>query len=164
MAVQTFLKIRAEWNETGTGDLGTPRNPQVLERILEMVNGTSDGQADLIWTDTRSLSTATEDLDLTAVLKDSFGDAISWAEVTGMWFKLNTETSGVYLQIGAKGATAFLSWCGSNADFVKVGPKGDFILTSPVDGFAVTASTADILQVEAVGAASYSVAIWGRSA
>lgn len=50
-------------------------------------------------------------------------------------------------------------------DIVHVGPGGILILTSPVDGYAVTAATGDILKIDS-GAATinYTIVIWGRSA
>ena len=165
MAVSTYLKLRGEWVETGT-DTGirVPLANHVKEYILNLATGTGANQADLIWSDTRSLAITTEDLNLDATLTDSFGTAITWAEITGMLFIVNTTTSGVYIKVGGKGATAFFTWAKTNADFVKVGPGGCFLLTSPVDGYAVTTSTADILQIESVGTASYTVVLWGRSA
>lgn len=76
MAVTTDIKIRGEWNETGTGDLFTPRAQHTIEHLIALASGTSASQADLVWSDTRSLTATSENLDLAGSLTGALGTTV----------------------------------------------------------------------------------------
>ena len=58
----------------------------------------------------------------------------------------------------------FAAWLGTATDKVKIGAKGCLLLSSPVDGYVVTNSTADVLKIANPGATAIdcSVMIVGK--
>lgn len=95
-------------------------------------------------------------VDLSGSLTNALGEACVFAKVYAiMIINLNT-VSGDYVDVGNSN---FATWLGSATDTVKVGPKGVLLVTSPVDGHTVTASTGDILKIAAPGSNNVNVHI-----
>ena len=103
-------------------------------------------------------------LDLAGGLTDIEGVAITMVEVTGITIKNKSTVSGEILIVGA-GSNPLLNWIKATGDAVHIGPSGILHITSPIDGYAITASTGDILTIDSGAATiSYEYIIHGRSA
>lgn len=102
---------------------------------------------------------ARSDIDLAGSLTDLFERACSFATIKAILFK-NTSTNDVELTVGGgtdgAGAAAFDAWlksaagsgAGDGSECLRL-PRGAFILLgNPEDGWAVTATSADILSVK----------------
>jgi len=164
MAVTTNIKIRGEWDETGSGDLFTPRAQHTIEHLIALASGTSASQADLVWSDTRTLAATSENLDLAGSLSGALGTTVTFAKVSGIIIRNNTATAAAKLLVGGAASNQFINWVANSSDILQIGPSGILFLTSPVDGYAVTAATGDILKIDSGAATiSYSIVIWGRS-
>jgi len=164
MALDTSRKIVGVWNETYTGDLGSVVKVHKVDHTLSMATGTSNSQADEVWSDTRSAAGAVDDLDLAGTLTAADGSTITFVEVTGVYIRNKSTTTAETLTIGA-GSNPFITWLIATGDGVVIGPNGTFLIESPVDGYTVTAGTADILRVDpGANTISYDIVIWGRSA
>lgn len=126
--------------------------------------GTGSGAVDVMWRDQRQLVGTSEDLDLAGVLTNQFGAVATFAKVRGIYIR-NTETgAGKTLSVGGAAANQFLTPFGAADDKVKIGPGGVLMLTSPVDGFAVTAGTGDKLKIDAgAQTITYEICIVGTS-
>lgn len=165
MAVTTKITVQGEWTETGSGDLGTPRKVHAITEIINLVSGTGNSQADKVWSDSRSLAATSENLDLAGSLTDAFGSTVTFAEVAGLWIHNTSNTSTEILSVGGAASNAFVNWVGNSSDIIKIGAGGVMLLTAPVDGYAVTAGTGDILKIDAGSdTITYEIVIWGRSA
>jgi hypothetical protein len=69
-----------------------------------------------------------------------------------MFFRNNSSTSAEILTVGGGD---FSTPFNAAADKVKIGPQGILLLVSPVDGYAITASTGDGLLVAHSGTSTY---------
>jgi len=148
-------------------DLGTAALPFSLSSNFSLTSGTASGQADRVFTDTRTLgASATEDLDLAGVLLDAFGAAITFVKVKGIFIKAaaaNTNNVNVSRPAGATGVPLFLAI----SDGFFLPPGFTFAWFGPGTGVTVTPSTGDLITLtnSAGGTGvTYDVVIIGTSA
>lgn len=127
-----------------------------------LTDGTGTDQAGFVWQDqTRPLNTTSESLDLDALTDFKGATMTDNANLKLMYFRnLDTDT-GDHLLIGGAASNQFINWVGDATDKVKLGADGIILIVSPVDGFAITASTGDLLKVEAVDNSSYRAILAG---
>lgn len=164
----TSLRLVLHALQSSVKDLQVVRAPLALDRRFGLVNGTGAGQADLLWSDTRTLAaSASESLDLAGVLIDALGSTLTFARVKGL---LVTAAAGNAndVVVGGAAANAFVGPFADATDKVKVKPGGMVAFFSPTaTSYPVTAATADQLQVANSGAGtsvSYDIVIIGASA
>lgn len=165
----TTAKASVQWAFTESLDLSTITNPGKLEYSLAMEDGTTNGTADKLWQDTRSLATGNnDDLDLTALTNTIYGSTvtISFAEVCGIFIKNNNTTAGHDLTVGASGGNEWNVPFGATGDLIELPANGILLITNPLAGWAVTNGSADLLRIgnSSGSTISYSIVIWGRSA
>lgn len=131
---------------------------------IALANGTGSGQADKLFSDTRALSSGGSDnLDLAGSLTDAFGATLTFVTIKAIIIE-SDEANTVNLTVGG-GSNPFINWVGDATDVVVIKPGGLFVLVAPQTGYAVTASTGDILKILAGAAAvSYRIHIIGTSA
>lgn len=166
MAVSGKIAINWGFSETSTSNtLGTATNALSIAVSKTFASGTATDQVDILWSKAFTLATGvSNDHDLAGALLTAFGATITAVEVVGIVVYNQTTTTGNYLTVGA-GTNPWATMLNS-AGTIKVGPDGVFCNYSPVDGFAVTAATGDILKVLNSGAASvtYQIGVIARSA
>lgn len=128
--------------------------------------GTSTDQADRIYDTNGTLAASgTLDIDLSGSLADRIGNTVVFAKIKRIMVLNKTSTTGINLQVGA-GSNPFITIWIATGDGIKVGPSGVFVWDSPVDGFAVTAGTGDILRLTNLSGAvscDYRIIIVGTS-
>lgn len=164
MALKVDIDLRINATEYSSVDLGRATGTNLFRfNPAQWATGTGSNQSDRVWSDQRSVSSA-EDLDLAGGFTSSIGTAFSPVEVTIMAFSMVTTTSGVTLNIGGKASNTFINWVADASDELILQAGGAFVLVAPVDGYGVTASTGDILEVTPSAALTYNVLIAGRSA
>lgn len=121
----------------------------VLNQLMEIsfANGTGAGQANKMWSDRRTLAdSSSESLDLAGGLTDSFGASITFTSIKAIVIK--NRSSSQQLAIGGAASNQFINWVANSSDIVNVPAGGLFVLVAPTAaGFAVTASTGDLLKV-----------------
>jgi hypothetical protein len=144
-------------------DLTTATAPMVSRRAQDFANGVGAGQADVIWSDSRTLATgATEDIDLVGGgLTDAFGVAVAPAKLRALIITAATSNTTNLTLFGDAASPAILN---TAATTFTLQPGGMFVATWPATaGVTVTATTADILQVvNAAGAsATYTIIVIG---
>lgn len=151
--------------QTSAPDTGQARADLSAALNLVLGNGTANNQADIAFQDKRSLASgANEDLDLRGVLLDAFGATVNIAELVGMLFLADALNTTV-LTVSPADTNGFLGPFGAAAHTLSLEAGGAILLAKPA-GWAVTAGTADLINVlNAAGAtANYTVAFIGRSA
>jgi hypothetical protein len=132
---------------------------------VDLPQGTSSGQADIVFSDTRTLATNTnEDLDLAGGLADVFGVTRTFVKVKAIRFKAaaaNTTT----LVVG-NGTNPFVGPFGGGGHTLSLAPGAEILVTAPAAGWTVTPGTGDIIKVTnpAGASATYDVDIIGTSA
>jgi len=150
---------------TNTLDLVESTAPLASQRIQDFTNGVGANQANVIWSDQRTLTTgASEDLDLIGGgLTDAFGVAVAPAKLRAV---VITSASANTTNLTLFGDAASVLLLNTAATTVTLQPGGMYVYTAPATaGVTVTATTADIIQVvNAAGAsATYNIILLGTS-
>jgi hypothetical protein len=145
--------------------LVTAQAPLSQKATIDLANGTGAGQADVIWSDQRTLTTgASEDLDFAGgALTDAFGAAVAPARIKVVYlYAASGNTTNLTIAGDANGVPLF----DDPTDTVTLKPSGVLLLADPGGtGYVVTADTGDILQVTngAGASATYDIVIIGAS-
>ena len=165
MTVTTSGNLNFNVTSIKDQDLGEAKFPASLGVALTLADGTAANQVDLAFSDTRT--TATEELDLSGVLTDSFGDTITFARVKGILIKAaSANTLDVY--VGGAVANGFITPFVDATDKVVVKAGGALFFWAPdATAFAVAAGTGDLLKIAASDGATpitYDIIIIGASA
>lgn len=112
-----------------------------------MANGTAAEQSDLAYHNVETIAdSATRTFDMTSEA-DNFADTITFVRITCMCFH-HKDSAASNVDIG-NATNAMINWVGNTSDIVILRPGASFILWSPTDGYAVTATTADEIDLTA---------------
>ena len=167
MALVTTISGRISATQTSAIDLVTASAPITVDFSHALTSGTGSGAADLMFSDTRTLTaSSTENLDLAGVLTDAFGTALTFVTIKAIMIKASSANTNNVL-VGGAASNTFLNWVGDATDILVVKPGGTFLIVAPATGYAVTASTGDILKVANSSSGTsvvYDVVILGTSA
>jgi hypothetical protein len=147
-------------------DAGSASFPAAFTSSLALTNGTGASQADLLWSDTRTLTaSATENLDLAGSLTDAFAAVLTFVKVKAIY--VSAAAANTNNVVVGNGSNPFLGIFTAGTDSVTLKP-GYFVLWGGVGaGYTVTAATGDILKVaNSAGGTSvtYSIMVVGTSA
>lgn len=168
MALSGSLRITLQALLSGTADIGSREQDVNYTVARPFTSGTGANQADLAFTDTRTLSaSATENLDLAGGLTDALGNTLTFASVKALIIVAAAGNTNDVV-VGGAASNAWATPFGDATDTVKVPPGGVLVLADfGATGFAVTAGTGDILKVANGGSGtsvSYDLLIVGDSA
>lgn len=160
--------VKALLNYRNALDLDTVKDDLAKTYTKKFTNGSGLNQADLIWHDQRTLSaSASENLDLAAVLTDAFGTTLTFLRVKALIIAAAAGNTN-NVEVGGHATAAFVNWVKDATDIVVVRPGGVLCLIAPdATAYAVTATTGDMLKVaNSAGSTSvtYDVIIVGASA
>jgi hypothetical protein len=122
---------------------------------LDFADGAGAGQAQKIFTDTRTLAaSASEDLDLNGVLTDAFGASLAFAEIKAIMIKAAAANTN-NITIGGAATNQFVSPFGAGTHTLTLRPGGVLLLVAgDATGYAVTAGTGDLLKIANAAAGS----------
>jgi hypothetical protein len=102
--------------------------------------------ADLLFTNGYSIATSSsQTIDLSGSLLDALGTTNVFAKVYAVFVKNLATLTGRNIQIG--GDSAHVPIFGATNDLITIGPKGVLLAANCLDGWAVTATTGDILKI-----------------
>jgi hypothetical protein len=168
----TTLKHNVTFRVSGSYDDTTDVIKTITSKIDESndiayTNGTTANKVDQRFTQTKTLLTATaQDYDLAGALTNEFGVTMTFVKVKGIALINRSTTPGDFLWLGGDATAALVDWVENANDRIKVGPGGHIDLESPIDGYTVTPTTADILQVENPGlnSVTFKIVIVGTTA
>jgi len=167
MSLTTTLKLQILADQKGAADLGTPGFPLNHNRTTQLANGTGSNQADLLFSDQRTLgASATEDLELAGSLTDALGATLTFAKVRAIMISASPDNAN-NVEVMPAAANGFLGPFADASDQLDIPPGGRIYLEAPVSGWDVTAGTADLLTItnSAGGTGvTYDVIIVGASA
>jgi hypothetical protein len=164
------IKASVNWLFEETLDLSTLTDSSKLEYSQALADGTGSNQADKIWHDTRTLAaSANDDLDLTALTQTVHGSTvtISFARLKAIFIYNTATTAGEDLVLDSSVTGGILTpFNGSSASKLEVAAASPLLLANQGEGWAVTASTADILRItnDGVGSIDYKIVLVGTSA
>jgi hypothetical protein len=150
----------------GAADLGNPQAPVTVQKSLTIKPGTDAlGKADILWADQRTLAASgSEDLDLAGVLASLLGGTITAAEITAIYIEADSGNTNDVQFFGAA-SNGFNGPLSGTTPKLAMGP-GDWSILTNLKGWAVTASTGDLLHVANGGSGTgvtYKIAIIGRT-
>lgn len=152
---------------TAALDLASASSPLNIRRALDFANGNGAGQANVIWSDRRTLAaSAVDTLDLAGGgLVDAFGVAIAPARIRGLMIYSAPANLNNLTLFGNAAAVPILN---TVATTITLPPGGLFLLTKPdAAGMVVTPTTGDLVLVtNAAGTNSvtYDIALLGCAA
>lgn len=143
------LKISISGTLQKSQNLGDPvTKPVVFSKTVNFDNGTGDQQANMAFMNSATISgSGSADLDLAGGLTDAFGDTITFTKIKMILITAD-EDNGDTLSIGGDASAAFDAIVADGSDELICRPDGAILLLAPnADGYAVTATTADILEI-----------------
>jgi SPP1 family predicted phage head-tail adaptor len=130
MPVSATIKASIAGSQTSALDLGTAEFPFAAAYVKALADGTAADQANVLFTDTRTLSaSATEDLDLAGALANALGGSAVFAKVKAVLVTASAaNTNNVNVtRPASNGVPLFLA----ASDGVAVPPGGAFMLAGP---------------------------------
>ena len=167
MSLTSIISTKYNLHQVGLNDLGSILFDVNKQYTDTMATGTGDNQADLAFADTRTLAaSATEDLDLAGSLVDALGDTLTFVDVKAIYIRAAAANTN-NVEVTPAAANGFEGPFADAIDQVDIPPGGSFQVTAPVDGWAVTAGTGDLITITNSGAGTgvtYDVIIVGTSA
>lgn len=170
MALTTVLTTQVVATLTNARDLVTTSSPLEYRNRVSLATGTAAGQADLIFSDTRTIAASSnDDLDLAGSLTDANGNSLTFARVKGLVVKAAAANTNNVL-VGGDATNTFLTWVVAEGDAIILRPGAELSLfagSADATGYAVTASTGDLLRItNSAGGSSvtYDIVIIGSSA
>jgi hypothetical protein len=170
MALSGTLKVAANFTQTKTPD-NTSASAAIAHALsLTFTDGTAAGSADVIWTDTRTLTaSSSETLDFSGSLTNAYGDAAVFADIRGIIVTADSgNTNNVNVTRATTSPETGLALFLASGDGIAVRPNGAFLwMCADTTGVPVTPTTADRLTfTNSAGSTSvtYSVTVIGASA
>ena len=167
MALNTTILTKITANQAGSNDLGTPKFSVNYSDSVSLSDGTGSGQADLLFTDERTIAaSASEDLDLAAGLTDALGNTLTFATVKAIMIKASEDNTND-VTVSPAAANGFLGPFADPSDLVSIPPGGSLLVQAPVAGWDVTADTGDLLTIANSSSGTgvtYDIIIVGASA
>lgn len=160
MAVTLSGAVSFTAKHTGTHDHGTPTLSDVQALALSLGSGTGSNAIDKWWSDSRTLTATSEELDLVGSLSDAFGATFSGVEARFVCIKNTSSTDSLILGAAASNQ-AYSGLFGGTAHTITVPAGGILLWYAPIDGKGLTLAggTADKLKVDA-GSATITYDIW----
>jgi hypothetical protein len=150
MPLTSRLTLAASASQTSTLDLGVAQAQLSKSYIAELADGTSAGQANRIFHDTRVLAaSATEDIDLAGVLVDALGGSLTFARIKGLVIAAAAGNTNNVI-VGGASATQFVSWVGAATHTVTVRPGAVLALfagAADAVGYVTAAGSTDLLKI-----------------
>lgn len=167
MGLASRLELKLTSTLTNPLDLETPTSALVYSSQIDLATGVGLGQADMKWSDQRTLAPSTpEDLDLAASLTGPLGTTLTFARIKALLVKAASANANdvVVSRPAANGVPLFAA----ASDAIPVKPGGLFLWVAPsAAGIVVTPATGDLITVTNGGAGTsvtYDIVILGASA
>lgn len=149
-------------------DLSSPNDPVQVGRgnfdevSIAFTFGTGNSQVKEWFHDERTiLAGANDDLDLSGALLNPFGTLIAGTRLKWILVDIEAPDGTKSLRVGPQGvANAFQGWHGGVAAGNYNTVHRTMFLVEPYAGWAITATTGDILRINNPGAGSVTYRIW----
>lgn len=163
MSVRGNYGIKCEFYHDGTSNsAGTLRETIDLgdSPLKTLDPGTGDGQIDLIWGRTVTLTATSATYDLTS-LTDAFGASVNFAHVKYLLIKNSSTTDS--LTVGNATSNPFAGWLSSGTTTETVGPGGILLKTDPKVGRATSGSSKNLKIDSGAATITFSILLAGTS-
>lgn len=145
MGLSTIMHAAIEYTLNGALDFGSAVAKYDGAKDVSLASGTGAQQADLVHIDHISIAASGNTTkDLSGSLLDPLGNACVFAKIKAILVK--AAASNVNDVVVGAGSTPFIGPLGGTTPTVSVPPGGQFLVSAPAGGWAVTADTADVLK------------------
>jgi hypothetical protein len=164
MGLTAKIKAAIEYRKTGSPDLGTAEAKYAGADPIDLASGTGSNQADLVYSDTRTLAaSANETLDLTSLI-GPLGEAVNFAKIKAILIKAAAGNTNNVV-VGDAAADPFLGPLGGTTPTIAIPPGGEVLLAAPVGGWATSGAT-DLKVANSAGSTgvTYTIIAIGTSA
>jgi hypothetical protein len=163
MALTTQINFSIIASLTNPADFGTTTFPLTYNKGFMLASGVGLNQADMIWSDQRTLgSGANEDIDLAGSLTSHISGTLTLARVKGLWiYASSANTVNLTVSRPASLGAALFSAAG---DALVLKPGGAFFWLDPsAAGVTITGGSTDLVVNILAGAASsvYDIVVIG---
>ena len=149
-------------NDRRTIGINTNANlPVNAQPSISFADGTGAGQAKVLYQGKLSLSAGAYSLDLNGVLTDSYGSTVSLVRVKAIYIQNNSTSNSQ--TFGAAASNAWATLLNSTGTITL--PAGAWFVAATPDatGWAVTASTGDLLKVAGTGTDQFTIVVIGSA-
>ena len=166
MPLSTVIDVNLSALLTAALDLATASAPITVNTRVNIPTGVASGQADLAWSDNRTVApSGTDALDLAGVLAGNLGGTLTIVKLKGVLIRAAAaNANNVRLNRPASnGVPLFLA----ASDGIDILPGGLFLWVAPGAGVTVTPATGDLINIDNSGSGtsvSYDVVLIGTSA
>lgn len=166
MTLQTTIDVNLAALLSSALDLGAALYSPVINKRITLLSGTVSGAADLIFTDTRTVTASSTDaLDLAGSLSGPVGGTLTFVKLKAILVRAAVgNANNVRINRPASnGVPLFLA----ASDGIDVLPGGLFLWVGQGAGVTVTPATGDLINIDNSGAGtsvSYDVVLVGTSA
>lgn len=166
MTLQTTIDVNLTGLLAAALDLGAAQYAPTINKRITLLTGTGNGQADQIFTDTRTVAASgTDALDLAGSLSGPIGGTLTFVKVKGLLVRAASgNTNNVRVnRPSTNGVPLFLA----ASDGIDVLPGGLLLWVAPNAGVTVTPATGDLINIDNSGSGTsvtYDVVIIGTSA
>lgn len=167
MALDTIIETRIAATFSSALDMGTALVAHDATERLTWASGVAANQADVLWTDERTVTSgSTDSIDLAGVLSGLLGGTVTFARVKAIRVRNSNaagtaNTTNISLTRPASNGVPIFAAAG---DAIPIHPGGSVLITAPsAGGYVVTAGTGDLVDiVNAAGASAvYRIEIIG---
>ena len=156
--LQLNCDLRIHGTFSNAADFGDPAKAIMHSLRHAFPDGTGDNQCSKFWADSRTVTAASETLDVVGGLTDAFGNTISFTAIKLLMIRNKSTIHSNVLTVSGTGLTNFSSSTTSHA--IKGG--GVMLVTAPVSGFGVSGGTADQITINPASATiDYDIIIGG---
>lgn len=149
-------------NDRRTVGINTNANlPVNAQPSITFANGSGAGQAGVLYQGKLSLTAGALNVDLNGVLTDSYGSTVSLVRVKAIYVQNNSTSANMTF-----GAAATNTWATlfNTTGTITLPPSAWFVAATPdATGWAVTASTGDILKVAGTGTDQFTIVLIGSA-
>lgn len=152
MALSTTISLSVKALLSGATDLAQTVSPHILNFATSWASGVGASQSDIVWGDERTIAASgTDDLDLSGSLVGALGTVVFARVKLLVVIASAGNTNNVV--VGGAASAQFVGPFGAAAHTIAVPPGGPFLIGNPsAAGWAVTATTADLLRIANGGA------------
>lgn len=164
MTLQANVQVKVGAKLTGAATVGENAHSITLDLVKAFADGAGLNQAEQVYAKSAQLAASGVDsLDLSGALTNGVGASVAFTKIKVIIITAAT-TNQSTITVGGN-AAAFASFLGGATQTLVVRPGGVFVLVAPdAAGYAVTASTADVLDItndDGSNAADYSITLIG---
>lgn len=156
MSIDGTVSISFTANDRRTVGINTGANlPVNYTPAVAFSNGSGANQASILFQGVIALVSGAASVDLNGVLLDSYGSTVNCLKIKAICITNNSATNT--MAFGAAGSDPWVGLLNSTGT-ITLQPGDTFLaMTNSATGFAVTASTADLLKVAGTGTDSFTL-------